>query len=360
MPEVIQVIPDVQIYACNRAGGARVELADATLVSMEWVLNDYDVMSFSIPKTSPQALYVAAVVPEIQLWINGTLVFWGVPWKKASTSSNNNRVYQVDGLFSYFIHRHVLTASLLYDTIDQATIFGNLVAAAQSGTNMDLGITYSVPTTGVTRNRTYDRTRHQAFYDMLKEFPTLSNGFDFAMVLTPPATRTLTTYYPTRGSRKGNFQLEWGKNIVAYGLNEDGTRVANRVYCTGATSGSTKWEGQYEDTAAQAALNNTVLDAVISDSQQKDPGWLTEEATRAVNQRKKPYKSLTVAASRYSVDSAGLLVSDLLMSVWPGDTLPIAIDDFDVQVNEDYRINKMKWAPTNDTISFDFVEAVVL
>lgn len=322
------------VVLVDKYGGTIATLESAVVQEVVWKLNQPDTAQFTIPTLSPEAMYLALMKTEVQIWIGNVLYFWGIP----VTLQGNHQSLSIgcEGLLAWFKYRFITNTSYVYTSIDQMSIAGNLVASLQTGTNMskNIGVASFTPS-GVTRSRQYNLQDHAMLLDLLNEFPTLNNGFDFSIEITP-TTRLFTPWYPRKGSLKPNYTLEWGKNIQNFTYSEDGTKTATLAYCTGGTSGGTKFENHYEDTAA--SNNYDVLQTVFSDGNEQDTSWLLAKAIQEVNGRNHPTITPVVTA----VQSPDVLLGNLIV----GDSVPVYINCGRVYVpGLTYRIVQAKWTP---------------
>lgn len=119
---------------------------------------------------------------------------------------------------------------LFFDDVDQATIVQQLVEHAQDTSlgKSDLNISTNCPLTGVLRSRTYPWFNHLEIDEAIDEFPSLWNGLDWAVKVSKE-TRTFTTYYPMKGTRRPAHPLLGGKNIADVIFAEDGANAYTDV-----------------------------------------------------------------------------------------------------------------------------------
>lgn len=312
------------------APGSGTVVVDAVQVERGTVLSDFTDEPDALPRSG---------LDEIQIWEDDQLIFWGVPW--TVRGDHQTTVIECEGLLSYFYKRFVTNTSLEYTSLDQFTIGWNLLSYAQTGANKSFGITAGafLPS-GKVRSRRYERDEHANIYDLLQEFPTLDDGFDFEIVTTGSGLREFWPYYPRKGSSKPELALHWGRNIRGYTFNEDTREMANHVYATGGSSGDVKFENNYQD--ATAAAKYGVYEAVISAGSYLDVGWLLERAVEEVDKRKAPIKIPELTVGRTPVD--------LLFLLHTGDTVPVRLTHGRTALKGDYRVVGKTWTPEDDSI----------
>jgi len=338
---VEEFLPDYRIMVVDRNGFPRAELDLAYVDHVTWELNAPGEMVFKNPIDDPKvAVYPRLLIDEVQLWVEDQLSWWGVPWRESQTVEELE--VNCSGLLSYFQKRFITFTSLLYTSIDQLTIAANLVSHAQTGTNMPLFIDIdSYTPSGHVRSRDYRREDHANILDLLLEFPTLDDGFDFDIVVDGTGNRVWTPYYPLRGYYKQNLVLEWGRNIIDYTVNVDAVELATQVYVTGGSSGDVKFEENYEDEDASAIYGR--MQAIVAEGSQMDVDWLLERAVNEVDTRKQPSVVPEVTAVNVPIQLLGV--------VEPGDVVPLRIRNGRTQLAGDYRIMKIEWKVDPNTLT---------
>ena len=76
----------------------------ATVTEVSWQLNEPGVARIRIPLFHPAALAIQALRREVQVWRNGTLIFWGVPVQR--DPSGGFVEWTCPGLLWYFTRRY--------------------------------------------------------------------------------------------------------------------------------------------------------------------------------------------------------------------------------------------------------------
>lgn len=340
---------NIKVYSTDmfgsRFGSGPVE--GATVTDITWVNNQPGSANFSMHPLAKNAKQVKCEEREIQIWFDDDLIWWGVPWR---ANGDLNRVtIGCDGLMSWFMHRFVDRMSLLYTSIDQLTIAWNLLTYAQNeavdpGRDLNINAAAFAPS-GHTRSRNYERNNHTAIFDLLQEFPTLSDGFDFDIVVDGTGSRLWTPYYPKRGTVHSNLKLivteERSRGVQSFGYQEDATSILNDVYVTGGTSGDVRFEAHVQDIPSMSS-DVKDMQGVISMGDQKDVTWLQERGEKEISIRNHSQKLPAIG-----VDLAyfGIL--------WPGDQIPLLVDYGFYQINDLYRIDSVQWTPTSLNLTFE-------
>jgi hypothetical protein len=337
-----EFLPDYRIMVVDRNGFPKVELDLAYVDHVTWELNAPGEMVFKNPIIDPKvATYPRLLIDEVQLWVDDELSWWGVPWREAQDVQNVE--FTCHGLLSYFTKRFITYTSLLYTSLEQLTIAANLVSHGQTGANMPLFIDIdSYTPSGHVRSRDYKREDHANILDLLNEFPTLDDGFDFEIEVDGTGNRVWTPYYPVKGYYKPNLVLEWGRNINNYSVNGDAVDLATQVYVTGGTAGDVKFEQNHEDEDASAIYGR--MQAIVADGSQNDVGWLLERAEKEVDTRKEPAEIPEVTAVNVPIQLLGVVKT--------GDVVPLRIRNGRTQVSGDYRVVKITWKVDPNTLEF--------
>lgn len=354
-------ISEIEMYVVDRTGSRIVALSEANLNFLVWELDGSGSAEFTIDPMAHGAQHVR-FPNEIQVWFDGELVWWGIPW--AASGGPGTVTVTCEGLLSLFKIRFVDRTSLLYTSIDQFTIGWNLLLYAQSEAveaHRDFNIDAAAfGASGVTRSREYKRDEHPMILDLLGEFDsrTLKNGFDWEIAVTGDGARFWTPYYPRKGGPKKNYAIQWEfgegqRNVSDFTWNEDSGTLATLVYATGGsvTIGETtiKKEGKYEDVAASASYN-TQIQAIQSEGSELDEDWLDDRAFQEVQKRKDRKPGVEITSARTTdLDAFG--------NVETGDWLPVTIDHGMIQVDAWHRIESIKWNQDN-TLTYVFGEVV--
>ncbi len=330
------------VVVVSRTGARIVELEKAKLSSCSWVLNDAGKATFTVPtdddKIGAPNYYPRLKRDEVQIWRQGTLIWWGFPDQAKSGVAETEFICQE--IPAYFLYRFVLAASLDYVSLDQLTIGANIVQAMQAGDrNLNIGVASFTPS-GKVRSRMYDRYNHDNALDLLQEFNGLDDGFDWSIEYNL-GNKEWTPWYPKKGVNRDPITLEWTRNIIDFTVSEDATELGNHVYVTGGSEGDVKFENNYKHTASVAERG--VFEKVISESNQKDVTELLERATEHANQYKDPIVIPELTAVDVPVTLMGVLKT--------GDVVPIFISHGRASIDASYLIQEMQWNAEPDNLT---------
>jgi hypothetical protein len=333
-------------------------LTTAQVDNVTETLNDVPTMNFSISQDEPNASYIGGMKREIRVveslgnGIAPEIVFQGPVVSESGDSNIAN--FQCEGVATHLNDRRIDDASLYITSIEQRTIGYMLIAYAQSEAtqaNRDFNISYA-SFTGTThiRSRDYNREEHPVILDLLKEFPTLQDGFDWDIVIAPDGARVWTPYYPKKGSYKPElavqYELGGQRGLTDFTYKRDWKRITTEAYGVGGVSdGMTREEQRYEDVAASA--EHGVRQRVVSDSSTDRP-WLLDKATKEVNTFKNAVFLPQVKTVRVPLDYRRLITT--------GDTIPVSISRGRVQEVGVRRILQKSWSPKEDAVDLTFVD----
>lgn len=355
---------EIELWLTERDGTFVAPLRDANIAGIDWELNAPGALDFSIDPLAPHATAIeGAGVTEVQVWMDGELAHWQVPWGLQGNS--RSITCKCEGLMSYFDHRFVDRMSLLYTSLDQWQIAWDLITYAQSESvedHRDLNINAAFFTiSGVPRSRDYKRDDHALIHDLLKEFDsrTLKNGFDWEVVVDSSGGRFWTPYYPRKGALKANAAVLWTpdgdeRNVTDFSWNENFQNLATLAYVTGGSvttgTSSIKKEGKFEDVAASAYWGQ--MQKVISEGTELDEDWLEDRAEQEVERNKVP-ELVT------EITSVTGMAIDTLKIVETGDWVPVKIDHGRIQVDALHRIEKIHYNGKDGTVDLKFGEEVI-
>lgn len=207
----------VRVVVADQTNKRYGEILGAEVTEVVWELNEPGSATFTCdPFTSGADKLLFGQKREIQIFDDTDLIWWGVP--TGIDGDSNSVTIRCEGLLWYFRKRFVDRMSLLYTSIEQRTIAWNIVAymqseAYQANRNFNINSAVFSGTTHI-RSRVYAREDHAVALDLLQEFPTLNDGFDFSIEYDITGQRLWTPWYPRKGSVKNNHTLSWG-NAVA-------------------------------------------------------------------------------------------------------------------------------------------------
>lgn len=342
---------EIALFVTDRNGNRFTSLPQATLEEVTWELTEAGSFAFSIDPLAEGAREIRLIEREVQIWADGQIIHWGVPW--SCDGGSNGLTFQCEGVLSLLTKRYVDRASMDYWSVDQFSIAWDLLSYAQSEANQahrELNISASnFSPSGVPRSPRYNREEHPNILDLLREFTEMSNGFEYDIVLSPDGTkRYWTPYYPRKGSFKPEFhmrhEVDKARNILDFSYVEDGKQILTHAYVTGGSNGDIRFEQNYEDVAASAQFG--VMQEVISDGSEKDVGWLLDKAISEVSRRKEPLVQTEIT----SVTTDNLKLGDVVT----GDWVPVTIDLGRIQASDSYRVKTVQWTPNDETLAFGF------
>lgn len=145
---------------------------------------------------------------EVWVYRDSTLVWAG--GVETIAIQDQSVVINCAGLIGY-LWRMGLTTDLVFDQLDQFSIAAGLVNHHQALLYGDYGIhTDNVGSSGVKRDRDYDRYELDTVGDLLTQLGAVIDGFDFYV---DPSTRELVLIHPTRGEDKTDSVFLDERNI---------------------------------------------------------------------------------------------------------------------------------------------------
>jgi hypothetical protein len=342
------------LQVVDRVGNRIADLPDAQLDSVKWELNGPGEIVYTMANSDERVTAPVIDVNEVALYVPQyeDPLQWAYHQKAKGSGSGGTTQFSCPGILEYFDHLAVLNTSYEWDDTEQMAIAANIVTAAQAGNATRHIAVAPYTNSGVIRSRIYDRADHKWFGDLLKEFPGLTDadgnptGFDIGMT-HPGAQRLFTMWYPTRGSIRLDIVLEWGRNISDYTVDEDGSALTTRTYCTGGSDGDIKFENYYEDFAAETTYGE--WHAVISDTSENDVNVLLTRAAKYTKANNQP--KLAPALQAIEVPDA------LLGVIWPGDSIVVRLKDGRYDFNSLYRISSLTWKPGPGNMQIGFVQS---
>lgn len=346
---------DIEIRLVTMGGAIRRVLRDAKLTSLSWKLNNFGQANYEMLTTDKYAGDAARLHErdwEVQVWMDGELVWWGVPMTDAGGPGQLQ--IGADGLFSYFEDRVVGDQTLEWLGIDQFTILTDLVLYAQSEAsqlyrNFNIGVSIPGGPSGFARYQRYERAEHAILANLIREWSTIKNGFDFDIIVTPDGSRNIRPYTPKKGTTRPDLMLEYGKNMSNYTWNRSALPMRTQTFMTGGAvpnSETGKMEAVYENVTASQKYG--VIQNVVSEGNQMDPDWLGDRAEEDVRKGAKPDHKVTVT----QVDVRDI---QFFGEVETGDWVPVRIRDGYRVYDGMNRVGEITWN-ADETLSLGFVE----
>jgi hypothetical protein len=171
---------------------------------------------------------------------DGVIVADGIVWAAPYHAATQTRTVRAGSLWSYF-KRRFITSRTVFTGVDQHTIARTLIDTAQAATAGDIGVEHNATTSGVTRDRIYERYEMKRVAEAVEQLAGVEDGFDFAIDVAWDSagdlTKTLNLSYPRRGrsfSQTGHV-FELGRNMSDdFEWPTDGSETANKVWGIGA------------------------------------------------------------------------------------------------------------------------------
>lgn len=317
------------------------------------VLNGVGELSGTVylpPGTSTDALYLAAVyndaVDEVRRQLiverDGVIVWAGIIWASPYQDDNQSRSIKAAETWSYF-RRRVIGTRRTYSQADQLAIARELIDDAQAVTGGDIGVTVGTETSGVLRDRKYERWEYKQLGEAVEQLAAVRDGFDFAIdpswASNGDLVKTLTLSYPRRGRSftSTGHVFEVGRNVIAWDWPSDGTRYANRIHNVGAGEAEAKLSDTVSD-ASQLDLPSVggpgypLIEKVISNTDTTTTSALRSQslAELTVSAREVVLPSITVRADLDPIFGSYITGDSCRFICQPGITprFPDGIDTF--------------------------------
>lgn len=331
-------------------------MPNARLDSVTWELNAPGQIVYTLPQNAPEINAPRIDLNEVQLWISGHCRHWGIHYQEQQTPQSVT--FTCPGVMQYMQHRFVTNTSLEYAQkvkpadvstwlpIDQMSIGARIWG--DKNDQLEIPVADFDPS-DVLRLRIYERDSHQNILkDILSAFPNLSNdvgqptGFDFDIILTPPKRR-FQMYFPKKGVQQ-SIRLEWGKNIIDYTNDVDGSTLCNEAWFTGDSNGNIKFENHYRD----PSTDYITFEDVRARSGESDVAVLKELAQRWVAEHRTPLQNQTFKVVE---------VPDKLLGIFnTGDTVYVKIDNGRTYIEGWQRILKIEWTPGSGELALTMVQ----
>jgi hypothetical protein len=247
------------LFANVLSGQIQAELP-LTGVNFTTLLNAAGTLSGQILLTglSPASNAAASTVPgqtAVYAERDGVIVWGGIIWNRTYTSQSQTLTIQAREFESY-LERRRIASSLSYYNKDQLYVAADLVAQAMAQPYGNIGVQVPSQTSGIQISRTFYGYEQKTFLSALQDLSKSGSGvgggagFDFLISCDYDGggniVKSLRLGYPMLGTRytAGSatvpvFELPAG-NIAEYEVSLDGSKVANKIYVTGAGSNEGK------------------------------------------------------------------------------------------------------------------------
>lgn len=352
---------EVEVRLVDRYGTLITYLPSASVDNATWELCAEGDASITVDAFGIGVSKIELWDTEVQIWWNGVLRWWGVPWS-CGGNARGGLSFQCKGVISLLYKRFIDRMSLIYGDasvptlVEQFSIGQALVDYAQNESvqgHRDLNIDAAAyAPSGVGRTAQYKLSEHKNILDLLKEFPTMYNGFEWDVDILGSGQRLWHPYYPKKGQLRTEFTMQFdeggSRNMVGFEYSEDFFGGTTDAMTTGGSVSGIKIEDRYEDLTASA--DHGVMQNVISVGSTLDHGTLVDRARKEVEINKNP----VIMAG---IKSARTTDIDMFGNVTTGDWIPIRIDYGRMQVNAKERIQVIKWN-SDDTLDLTFSEVV--
>jgi hypothetical protein len=307
--------------------GLRVEKLDGTSRKWATYLDPLaDTAEITLDLDTADLGHVVAGQSELHVLRDGVTVFAGPVWKLRPDLTAGTVQVSASGLASYLIDR-VLTSSLTYASVDQASIFKALVDERGA----EVGITCPTPTaTGRLRDRVYNDVTKGKDYPylatLISQLAGVIDGFDWHLDYP---TRQARMWYPARG-RVLDLPLVHGDNatVEPYDIDASPGTLATRAFGFGAGEGPAMLVAKA--TAPDLTAGYGTRDTKVSLKTDKLAATLLDN-TRAYLARRA--KARTVPSVLLRPDT-----EPNLGDFWLGDTLPVRARRGQLALSGAYRV----------------------
>jgi hypothetical protein len=241
-----------RLISADLVTGTRIAEISLQGLSYSARLNDVGTLSGTLQLPAPtsaanrtQAAVLNDAVDEARRSLiverDGVIVWAGVVWLSPYEDTNQTRSVQAAELWSYF-RKRVVDYSQTFAATDQLAIAQSLITKAQASSGGNIGVTVGAETSGIVRDRIYNRYELKPVGEAVEQLAEVQNGFDFAIDpawISGALVATLRLSYPRRGRnyRETGHVFELGRNMIKFEWPSDGTRAANKVWATGNGEG---------------------------------------------------------------------------------------------------------------------------
>lgn len=275
---------------------------------------------------------------------DGVIVWGGILWALDLDVAANVLNFGCEGFLSYF-RRRVFGGSLAstnatyFPTADQLNLARGLIDYAQDSglfPGGDLGIlTPGTATSGVTRERNF--TLVEFIGDALERMAAVDNGFDFRFSSAWNGSNevevSFLTSYPATG-RETEIVFDMGANVALLNYSESSENIGNKVWVTGASSGSLPRRFSKEDASLLGEYPR--LDLVASAPGAVLATTLEEHADRSLTAADQPLATVSLEVYPDTVPAFG--------SYLVGDKVRVKGSHGYLDLDADYRITEIEMA----------------
>lgn len=223
--------------------------------------------------------------------------------------------------------------ALWFNNADQIDMFKALVRHAQDETmgHQDLSIKVEGPKSGILRDRKWYFHERRNVLEILREFATLHEGFEWSLRPRANGGRAMVAHYPRKGREHVDLVLT-EDNTVDLGFEENGEHMAHVVIVQAEGETSARDEAH-----AARWKNGPRLESVYSATPGSAVSSLKEQAHRGVDRHSTPTVLPTLRVSVKTI--GGLRV------IQTGDILPIRLHRTWKNWSGRVRVVSTSWSP---------------
>lgn len=221
----------------DKAGNTIATLDSARNRSWEVYLNRSGSASFNVnlsdPKLNQDTLLLGS--KELYIYRDGVLVWGGELSYSRSNLITGEMLVTAKGFFDLLSKKITGTSASprTFSSTDLSQIAWTLIDEAQTGSNASFGITQGTLATSRNADRSYEYKTVKEAIEGLTNL-NIQQGIDFEI----DANKQFSTFYPQKGTQKGDIVFEYGRNIIDLGETLDATDMANQVIVLGEGQGS--------------------------------------------------------------------------------------------------------------------------
>lgn len=233
--------------------------------------------------------------------------------------------------------------ALRYADQEESLIIQGLVDHAQ---DVDAGkssfnILTDIRPTGIKRSREYRYVMRENVLDALREFPTLHQGAEWDIQVTP-TTRTFTTYYPRKSVDRG-YTLKYGDNVYDIELDTDNDQTSDQVIVMKEGDDAAREERSVTDSTL---LGGLILEKAYDATPGSSLSSLRAQAVRGIERYRDPVIIPTLLTDPRRLD-------EILDSVVLGDVVDVDIVKGTVEAQGKFRVMSMTLEPNSDHVAVE-------
>lgn len=233
--------------------------------------------------------------------------------------------------------------ALQFVDADESEIVKKLIDHAQDTaigkTSFNIGT--AINPTGITRTRRYRYVDRENVLDLLREFPTLHNGAEWDIEVTP-TTRTFTTYFP-RKARDTEYALTYGVNVIDFDVDIDSDQTSSSVIILKEGDDAAREEASVQDASL---LSGMILEKAYDATPGSAVSSLRPQAVRGLERYRDDVTMPTVYTDPRKLD-------DLLDGVATGDVVKVDVKKGWFSAVGKYRVQSITLTPDNDQLAFE-------